>query len=196
MNTVRPRRHGQRGQSVVEMAIALPLLMVVVLGLVEVSYALLDQHVISTLTREGSNLISRDVPLASAGTALRTMTVRPVNFDVGARLVFSVLKKVATTGAPNYDRIVLYQRYELGALAATSTIRTSGNGAFGPAPDYQALNSDTDVRLQVVDLPATLDIPPGGMLYVTEVFSSHPYITPLDHFGISLPTTLRSIAYF
>ncbi len=37
---------------------------------------------------------------------------------------------------------------------------------------------------------------PGGMLYVTEVYTRHPLITPLDRFGITLPQTLYSIAYF
>jgi hypothetical protein len=190
------RRSRQDGQALVEMAIVLPLLMVTVLGVVELGYALLDQHVVTKLTREGSNLISRDVTLLDAGTAVRGMTTRPVNFDVGSRLIFSVLKKVSTVGAPNFGQIIVYQRHEVGALAASSTLRTAGIVGFGPAPDFQAVNSDTDVRLQVVSLPPSLDIAPGGMLYVTEVFTSHPLITPLDRFGITVPPTLHSIAYF
>jgi hypothetical protein len=34
------------------------------------------------------------------------------------------------------------------------------------------------------------------MLYVTEIYTSHPLITPLDRLGITLPSTLYSIAYF
>jgi TadE-like protein len=187
---------GEEGQSMVEMAFILPILVVTALAVVEVSYALLDQHIVSKLSREGSNLISRDVALADAGTAMRTMTTRPVNFDVGSRLVFSVLKKVATGGSANFDRIVLYQRYEMGALAATSAIRTSGNGSFGAGPDYIAVNSDNDARLRVVGLPGNIDLNRGNLLYVTEVFTRHPLITPVDRFGISVPETLYSIAYF
>ena len=47
------------------------------LGVVEVGYALLDQHVVTKLTREGSNLISRDVTLQDAATAMQSMTTRP-----------------------------------------------------------------------------------------------------------------------
>ena len=50
MSTIIHRR-GERGQSVIEFAIMLPLLLVVVLGVVEVSYALMDQHVVTKLTR-------------------------------------------------------------------------------------------------------------------------------------------------
>jgi hypothetical protein len=194
--TLRRLSRGQEGQSMVEMALVMPILLITALAVVEVSYALLDQHIVSKLSREGSNLISRDVALADAGAAMRTMTTRPVNFDVGSRLVFSVLKKVATSGSANYDRIVLYQRYEMGALAATSAIRTSGNGAFGAGPDYIAVNSDNDANLRVVGLPGNIDITRGNLLYVTEVFTRHPLITPVDRFGISVPSTLYSIAYF
>ena len=37
---------------------------------------------------------------------------------------------------------------------------------------------------------------PGTFPYVTEVFQKHPLITPLDRFGVNVPTTLYSIAYF
>ena len=37
---------------------------------------------------------------------------------------------------------------------------------------------------------------PGTFLYVTEVFQKHPLITPLDRFGVTVPNTLYSIAYF
>ena len=36
----------------------------------------------------------------------------------------------------------------------------------------------------------------GGMLYITEIYTRHPLITPFDHFGVTMPTTLYSIAYF
>ena len=65
------------GQTLVEMAFVLPIIMMVSLGVVEVSYAVLHQHVISRITREGANLISRDVTLQVASQALRSMTSRP-----------------------------------------------------------------------------------------------------------------------
>ncbi len=105
-----------RGQSIVEFAMILPLLLVIVLGVIEVSYALVDQHVVTKLTREGSNLISRDTSLADAAAALKAMSGRPVNFNTHSRLIFSVVRRGATTGTTNYNKDVLYQRYEYGAL--------------------------------------------------------------------------------
>jgi Flp pilus assembly protein TadG len=189
------RARDARGQSLLEFSLVLPLLIVIVLGVIEVSYALLDQHVVTKLTREGSNLISRDTSLQDATTALRSMSTRPVDFAASATLILSVVKMVDTAGAANFNKEVLYQRYAFGALGSSSALTTRGAGAFGGAPDYQAVNPDTDINLQLTNLPANLVLP-GGLLYITEIYSRHPLITPLDRFGISVPNTLYSIAYF
>jgi Flp pilus assembly protein TadG len=183
-----------RGQSLIEFTLVLPLLLVTVLGVVEVSYALLDQHIVTKLTREGSNLISRNTALGHAATAIRTMSSRPVNLDDGSKLIFSVVRNIPTIGAANYDKAILAQRYEYGNLAKSSTIRTAGSPSFGPGPEYQASNQDNSTSLRVTNLPVTLSV--GGTLYVTELYTTHPTITPLGRFGIQIPQTLYSIAYF
>jgi len=191
-----PHRRGERGQSVVEFAVILPLLLVVVLGVVEVSYALMDQHVVTKLTREGANLISRNTSLQDAATVLKSMSGRPVNFDSNAKVIFTVLRTGATTGTSNYGQTIIYQRYEYGALAASSVLQPKGSPTYGTPPDYQATNADSDTGLQVQTLPAGLTVGTGSMVYVTEVFSQHELITPFDKFGITVPNMLYSIAYF
>jgi len=192
--TSRLPRHA--GQSLVEFAMILPIFLVIVLGIVEVGYALLDQHVVSKLSREGSNLISRDITLQDATSAMKTMNTRPVNFDNGSRLILSVIKKVATVGSPNYDKMILYQRAEYGSFAAASALTTKGTVSFGGPPNYEAPNSDTNTNLQLTNAPANLIVVSGGMAYVTEIYSKHSLLTPLDKFGITLPDKLYSIAYF
>jgi hypothetical protein len=189
------RKRSERGQAIVEFAVCLPLIVLLLLGVVEVSYALLDQHVVTKLTREGSNLISRDTSLQDAATAMTKMSTRPVDLNTSSRVIFSVIKQVATTGASNFGKPVLYQRYSFGAIAGTSNITTRGSGSFTGAPDYTANNSDNDTNLQITNLPSGLMIN-GGMLYVTEIYTRHQLITPFDKFGVQLPTTLYSIAYF
>ncbi len=184
-----------RGQSIIEFAMVLPLLMVIVLGVVEVSYALLDQHVVTKLTREGSNMISRDTTLDDAVAVMKSMSTRPVDFPTSSKVIFSVIKNVGTLGTANYNTAVLYQRFSYGSLPNNSYLTTSGSGSFGGGPDYVAANSDSDTRLRVTNLPAGL-ITTGGMLYITEIYTKHTLITPFDKFGITVPTTLYSIAYF
>ena len=184
------------GQSLVEFAVILPMLLVLVLGIIEVGYALVDQHVVTKLTREGSNLISRDVTLQDAAAAMKSMNTRPVNFDDGSRLILSVIKKVATVGTPNYDKVILYQRYEYGTLTAASALHTQGTATFAGAPNYEAPNSDSNTNLRITNLPASLVVVQGGMAYVTEIYTRHNLITPLDKFGVTMPETLYSVAYF
>jgi hypothetical protein len=184
-----------RGQAMVELALALPLILLLLLGVIEVSYALLDQHVVTKLTREGSNLISRDATLQDAVVAMTKMGTRPVDFTKSSTVIFSVIKRVPTAGAANFNKDILYQRTSYGAFAATSKLSTRGSGSFGGSPDYQANNSDNDTNLQITNLPANL-LTTGGMLYVTEVFTKHTLITPFDKFGVAVPSTLYSIAYF
>jgi hypothetical protein len=190
------RLRGCKGQSLIEFSLVLPLLITLVFGVVEVGYALVDQQVVTKLTREGSNLISRDVTLRDATAAMKSMHTRPVNFDNGSRLIFSVIKRVATIGSPNYDKMILYQRYEYGSIPGTSAIKTKGTATFGGAPNYEAPNSDSNTNLQLVGAPANLVLVAGGMAYVTEIYTTHTRLTPLDRFGITLPNKLYSIAYF
>ena len=186
----------QRGQSMIEFAMILPLLLVIVLGVVEVSYALIDQHVVTKLTREGSNLISRDLTLKDAAQVLKSMSTGPVDFDSNSKVIFSVIRKGQSTGTANYGVDILYQRYEYGALAASSALQTRGAGDFNNPPEYTATNADSNTALQLVNLPSGLNICNGSMIYVTEVFTRHQLITPFDRFGIAVPDTLYSIAYF
>jgi Flp pilus assembly pilin Flp len=195
MTPIRQRLRDARGTALVEFSLVVPLVLVLVLGVIEVSYALLDQHVVTKLTREGSNLISRNTSLLDAATAIKNMSSRPVDFTTSARVILSVFKNVKTAGAANFGKDVLYQRYEYGALSASSALVTRGAGAFGAGPDFVAINSDNDVSLQVTNLPPGV-LAPGGLLYVTEIYSRHPLITPFDRFGVSVPGTLYSIAYF
>ncbi len=188
------RLRGSSGQSLIEMTLMLPILVMVGLGVVEISFGMLDQHVVTKLAREGSNLISRNTTLVDAATALRAMSARPVDFDTHSRVIFSVLKKGATTGTTNYNQVFLYQRLEFGALSASSKL--NGGGSFGGPPDYQAINSDNSAGLQVTNVSDDLIAARGGMIYVTEIFTRHQVLTPLANFGLQVPNILYSIAYF
>jgi hypothetical protein len=119
-----------------------------------------------------------------------------VDLDNSARVILSVVKRGGTVGTANYDRLILYQRYEYGTLSAQSALHTAGTGSFGAAPDYVAANSDTDTRLQLTNVSNDLITVKGGMAYVTEIYATHATITPVFRFGVNVPGTLYSIAYF
>jgi hypothetical protein len=197
---MRTRHHcfrSARGQTLIEFALVLPLALLIVLGVVEVGMMLLDEHVVTRLSREGSNLISRDTPLETAATVMTSMSARPVDFSNGSKVIFTVLKRGATSGTANYDRLVMYQRAEFGSFPGPGLSRVqSTGGAFGGPPDYKAANSDSDAALRVTGVPANLVTVPGGMVYITEIFTKRTRLTPLQNFGVAVPQTLYSIAYF
>ncbi|HTY63385.1 MAG TPA: TadE family protein [Acidobacteriota bacterium] len=187
-----------RGQVLVELAIVMPLLILIVLGVVEMSYLLYDQHVLIRLSREGSNLISRDVSLGDAGTAMTSMVNPPVDLSSSnSKMIFTVLTKYSSGANTNY--VIVYQRYEIGSLTAASAFTTQGalsSSSFGSAPDYIAVNPANDTNLRVTNVPSSLTLNQGQFVYVTEIYSRHALITYLNNFGVSLPSTLYSIAYF
>jgi hypothetical protein len=186
----------ERGQSLIEFAVVLPFLLVIAFGVIEMSSALYDQHVITRLSREGANLISRDSTIQDASAALRTMSVRPVNFDADSKVIFSVIKRGATAGTANFDRLILYQRATFGGGSGNSAIMTAGSASFAGPPNYEASASDTNTNLRVTNLPSGLVSVRGGMLYVVEIYTTHTTLTPLARFGGLVPTRLYSIAYF
>ena len=189
------KRSGERGQTIIEFAIVSPLLLVLAFALIEFSFALVDHHVVTRLAREGANMISRDSTLLDAATAMQRMQSRPVDFGPNSKLIFSVIKRGATTGTANFGFLILYQRYQFGSLPDGSRIETEGTGSFGDGPDFTAVNSDSDTDLRLRGNPDLVTVP-GGLIYVAEIISNHARITPLSNLGLGSPTKLYSIAYF
>jgi len=124
-----------------------------------------------------------------------TMSSSPVNFSTNSTLIFSVIECVATVGSS--------QLRPERAVRALSVRR-----APGVERDHDARERIVRQRaglpggqlrqrhkLQITNLPANLNVT-GGMLYVTEIYTTHTLITPLNRFGIAVPTQLYSIAYF
>jgi hypothetical protein len=183
-----------RGQALLEFTVVTPLLLLLTLGVVEIGSMLLDQQVTAKMSREAANLISRDVSMDTAETALRSMATGPVKFPDDARVILSVVRKGATTGTANNGWNVVVQRHQFGSLPGSSFLNNSGGTFTGI--DHAARNPDTDTALRVTNLPGALDLPPGGAVYIAEVYTRHALIVPLDFFGISLPEKLYSVAYF
>lgn len=183
-----------RGQGLLEFTIIMPILLILTLGVCEVGSMLLDQHVTAKMSREGANLISRDVTMDTAETALRAMATGPVKFPYDAKVIFSVIRKGATPGTANNGWNYVSQRHVFGSLAGSSFLNNTGGTFTGV--DHTARNPDTDTRLRVSNLPGALDLQPGGAVYITEVYTKHTRLTPLDKFGVSFPEKLYSIAYF
>lgn len=187
------RLRSSRGQSIVEFAICLPLLLVLTLGVVETSNALMSQHIITKVAREGSNMTSREVRLTDAGTALVNMSSAPGTFNTTTKVIFSVLMR-SQTGSNN-GSLVLYQRHQVGNLSLPGSM-LNGSGTFPAANDYTAANPNNDTGLRVTNAPTGIASVPGAMIYVTEVYTTYTPMTPVTNFGLTFPPVLYSIAFF
>jgi len=191
----RGSRASQHGQSVIEFAMIMPLLLVLVLGVIEVGYALYEAHILAKLAREGSNLISRQTTLQQAQGSIVAGASQPVAFDAKGRLIFSVI--TTGTGGANLDKPIISQRLVVGTLSAPSKVGDPPSSSYGMAPEYNAVNPDNDTAIRVNGpLPNGLVLSLGQFVYLTEVYHQHDLITPFERLGVSLPANLYASAFF
>ncbi|PSH02804.1 MAG: hypothetical protein CXZ00_15515 [Acidobacteria bacterium] len=165
---------GERGQALLELMPVMVLLLTLTCAVLDFSRALWQVQVITGLTREGSNLASRNTSLADSTTAV-------VNDGAVLKLTTATNGKVIITSVQNVNgNFVITGQYSVGNLSANSRVGMfSGN--------------------KKATLPATATtIPqPGDTVYVTEIFSSFSPITPLGTFvKNAIPLTLYDVAYF
>ncbi len=183
------------GQVLVEFALVLPLLLLILLGIIEISFALYNQDILVKLAREGSNLISRDTTLQDAASAMVSISSPPVDFNTSrSKLIFSVIYQGTTGG--NAGKPILYQRLMIGNLNASSALTTRGTGSYGGPPNYVALNANNDVNLQIINLPPNVILQDNGYIFLTEVYSGYTPIGPFQNLGFQLPSNLYASAYF
>ena len=161
------------GQSLIEFAIVLPLF----LTSCSASSRSATRCSISTsttrITREGSNLISRDTTLPDAATAMRTMTT-PAGRLRQRQLEADLLgaEGGATTGTANYNRSSCISATSTAAIPASASCSTQGAGSFGRRPTYEAANSDTNTG-PAAHQPArpTSSACAAACIYVTEIYT-------------------------
>lgn len=183
------------GQSLVEFALVLPIMLLLVLGVIEVGYALYEDHLIIKLAREGSNLISRQSTLQEAEAALLAATSAPISFNSNGKLILSVVR--LGTGGANQGKPIISQRRVVGSLTANSVLGNPPPAAYSGPPDYNAINADNNTSVRVSGpLPNGLTLTAGQSVYVSEVYTRHHFLTPFDRFGFRLPSNLYASAYF
>ena len=186
---MRDRKH-EAGQALFEFGVTLPILMALVLGVIEFGYALFQIQLVTSMAREGSNLIARQVTINDAEAALQTMSGL-VRFDANSTLIFSVVR--LGVGGANNNVPIIVQRHSVGAFAANSVLGDPPQSEYEGSPDYTALDPDNDDSIRVSGtLPNGLTLTPGESVYVTEVFTQRTSIVPF----MPLPATLRASAYF
>jgi len=187
-----------RGQALAELGITLSLLMVVLLGIFQVSYLIYQQYVALNLAREGANLILRPTTQGTSfddtAAAIRSALADP-QFDVNTRLILSVVK-LGPPGGPNAAKPIISQRHAWGMPTGASVLGDPPSASYLPGnTDYVAAQPATDTNIQAT-LPNGFQINPSqpGPVYVAEIYRKRRDIFPLA--SAQLPDSLYSVTYF
>ena len=133
------------GQTLAEFGITISLLIVVLLGIFEVSYLIYQQYVAMNLSREGANLILRQSPLDVTESAIRSAQADP-HFDTNTRLILSVVR-LGTSGATAGFPIVA-QRHTAGMPTGPSVLGDPPSSSYkAGADDYVAKDPANDTAI-------------------------------------------------
>ena len=168
MHEGRNRRADRAGQGLVELVITLPFLLLLALGLIEVSRAIETNHVMAGLTREGANIASRGTTLSEAVNITRTNQVAS-GLGTGGGAIASRL--LVSGGVPRVEAQVASTGYAgLSRVAQLDSVASAYVGA------------------------GLLD---GGRYYVVELFVPYTPITGFDRLMPGLiPGTLYDRTLF
>jgi Flp pilus assembly protein TadG len=167
------RLEDERGAALIELALCLPVALVLVFGVIEFSQIIFDEQIMSGLSRQGSDLSSRGTTLATTVSALGAQGGSLNMGTQGAIIITEVANN--SSGAPQ----IVDQAESATGISVTSNIGSgAGNPATVPANAITLLND-------------------GETLFVTEVFYSYTPMTPVGSFlKMNLTSTLYDVAYF
>lgn len=168
----------ERGQALLEFVPVIIILLTMTLAMVDLGRAIWQLQVISALTREGSNLASRNTTLSdSAAAVISDGSV--LNLSSQGRVIITSVMNVG--GTTPY--VVTGQYISPVGIKAGSKIVTNPGNKLATIQNYSGM---------------TTQIPPlNDTVYVTEIYSSYSPITPVGAFvNFINPMTLYDVAYF
>jgi hypothetical protein len=163
----RELRMQEKGAAAVELALILPMLLILVFGIIDLGRLIQARLILSNVSREGGSMASRGYASGSNLLSMLQSSGTPLDLSGLGRIYVSRIKAgTSDTPAPSIDT----QQY-VGALNVTSSI--SGTSPLG-------LSEALYKHLEFKGPPQnTSDI---GELWVVEVYYKYTPITPLPNF--------------
>jgi Flp pilus assembly protein TadG len=169
------RRDGERGASLLELALLLPLLVVLAFGVIDLGRLIHARLVVTNVSREGGSLASRDIQVGDALITMLQSSATP--FDLRNQGRIHVIKIKA--GETRFDPLpYIDSRVSRGSYTAASS-SISGNVNDTPGGLSSTLMNHLTFRIS----NNTSDI---SEISIVEVFYHYRPITPLPNFVLGL----------
>jgi Flp pilus assembly protein TadG len=173
----RIRLSNRAGQALIEFTFVAITLLLLLFGLIDFCRAISIRQVITSLSRESSNLASRNTSLSDTITAI-VASANPLNITSNGRIIISVVTNSAGVA-------IVANQVSWGA----DTNGVSTVSKVGPGGSNSVANMPSTAPLQIPQANQTV--------YVTEIYYSYQAVTPVGKFlNFTLPTQLYDAAYF
>jgi hypothetical protein len=183
----RGRRHASAGVSTIELAIILPILLMLLLGVMDFGRAILFNNVLVNMSREGANLASRTTQGPPSIILVLNFTAAPLDMK-GHGMVY--ISRVEGTNGGN-NTVVASVKTQFRPKAGDGDM--SLGSRLWTCPSWQSsgqCNVPTDSQSRVVALPVPLAL--GEEVDVVE--SMYEYL-PFTNYVVSTPIVLYSSTF-
>ncbi len=180
------KRSYSAGQSLLELSMILPILLLLCFGAVELSHAILFNNMLINMSREGANLASRTTQSPQFIIDALNHTSAPLQMEAQGMIYIS--RVTGTDGGSGLVLPVVDEQYRA----------VHGNGALMSrvwgCPHWETTGNCTlpaSIASRVVTLPFVLKL--GYQVYVVETLYDY---NPLTNLFLTTSTELYSVTYF
>jgi hypothetical protein len=167
------RRWGERGASLLELAILLPVLVVLAFGLIDLGQLIHARLVMTNVSREGGSLAARSVLAVSDLATMLQSSAKP--FDLSTRGKIYITKIKAADPVNNHPFPYIDSKF---ATTGGYAVNSSIGGNVGQTPT----GLSTALMDHLLFEPAPQNASDISEITVVEVFYHYTPITPLPNF--------------
>jgi hypothetical protein len=171
LKKLRKLKMGKKGIAALELALILPILLVLVFGIIDFGRLIRARLIVTNVSREGGSMVSRSFKLGNDLLTMLQSSGTPLDLNGSGRIYVSKIKAgTSTTPNPYIDP---NSSWSAGSLVFSSVIYDGG------ASYYLGLSRALYNHLVFNPVNQTSDI---AEVWVVEVYYKYKPITPLPNF--------------